>query len=446
MKLLTTTIAVLTLLVGVAGHASAQETIERQFLQQAPKLIKHFQDKGYRNVGVLKFLVARKSAEAGKMPKLSDNVGTLNMLLARRLELALILANSPLQPIGIIENASAVAQRTRGASHMSRDGRLRLFEARYPLAWGNSEVEPDAFVTGVAQIAGDLRTLTISLLAFDRRSNQLAPVLQEFTAASRADQLSEMGESFVLRGAFDDGNVNLTTPENKVQQKIIQTALQVHDKTITHPASQTDAPVTLEISYHGRNIPYEIKDGKAFIPEPDEDQDVLLVLKRDAAKENYGVVLKVNGENTLDKERQPDLYCQRWVLEAGRGPAGIEGYYMSNNMLGRFRGLSAAESKAKEFNYGNDVGTITMTVFREFKGKERTPDIADDAAKEQAVARLTTPKDRPKNFHALKASLLEDANRGLIGEGQRVGAKLETVSFTPDPRPVMCLTVVYYKR
>src|SRR4051794_35954696 len=130
----------------VAGLAPpplrAQESLERQFVQQAPQLIRHLQDQGYKNVGVLKFLVARDG-------KPSDNAGTLNLLLARRLELALILANAPKTPVGIVENASAVAQTTPQASYLSKDDRPRLFAAKYPLAWGKQRVSPDAFVTGL---------------------------------------------------------------------------------------------------------------------------------------------------------------------------------------------------------------------------------------------------------------------------------------------------------
>jgi hypothetical protein len=64
------------------------------------------EEKKYRNVGVLKFLVAREGKK-----DFSDNAGTLNMLLARRLEVALVLANDRKNLLGIIRNASAVAAR-----------------------------------------------------------------------------------------------------------------------------------------------------------------------------------------------------------------------------------------------------------------------------------------------------------------------------------------------
>src|SRR5262245_33010669 len=88
------------------GRALAEEPVEleRALVRKAPAVIKKLKEKGYKNVGVLKFLAAKEGG------KLTDNVGTMNTLLAQRLELALALANSPKEPIGLIENASAVAK------------------------------------------------------------------------------------------------------------------------------------------------------------------------------------------------------------------------------------------------------------------------------------------------------------------------------------------------
>ena len=47
---------------------------------------------------------------------------------------------------------------------------------------------------------------------------------------------------------------------------------------------------------------------------------------------------------------------------------------------------------------------------------------------------------------AIKAQLLEDANRGLILPGQREPAKVEAVTFVADPSPIMAVTIVYYRK
>jgi hypothetical protein len=417
--------------------SSAEEPLEleRALVRKAPALIAKFKEKGYRNVGVLKFMAAKEEG------KLTDNVGTLNLLLARRLELALVLANETRDknPVGIIENASAVAQNIPGASHLSRDNRLKLFSAQYPLAWGNQKVQPDAFLTGMVVVSRDLKLLTISLMSFDRSDNKLAPILEDLTVKNRPDQLAELGESFVMRGGFEGGKAELALSE----------AEKVKSAAAVHPAVDPKAPVKLEIQYDGRAVPVDVRDGIARVPEPQEGQRVELVLRR--GESPFGrlkAVLKVNGESTTsNKQRLPDAACWGWFLERGSRPSLIGGYYFDDGTVEKFRVLSRAESKAREIDYGADVGTITLTVFRERAEKRPLPKLDDeDEVKVAAVAKTALPSEKPKNFAALKATLLEDADRGLLGGGERVkSGSLEAVSFDADPVPVMSLTIVYYK-
>jgi hypothetical protein len=424
-----------------ASTCQGQESLERGLLKQAPKLIKYFKDQGYKNVGVLKFLVMREGDK-----KFSDNVGTMNLLAARRLELALILANDPRNPVGIIDNASAVASRIAGASHLKKDARQKLFTSEYPLAWGKDMVRPDAFVTGKAEISKDLRKLTLSLEVFGRATNKLDPWGEDFQVANSTDRLAEMGESFQLRGVFDDGQTDVVKAKN--QEKVYEDAIKVHKQQAKHPADPTrqdQQPVTLEVRYDKRPIPLEFRNGKAFIQEPRQGQSVVFGLKRDAGKEKYGVVLKVNGENTLEKERLPDLSCKKWILYPGLGPWQIDGYYVGKTVE-FFRVASEAESQQRAFHYGPDVGTITMTVFREQKGKVREGILDDDAQYETVVKKVTELKDRPNNYNALKAQLLADANRELIVGGKIGSSDVEVVHFTADPNPIMSVTIVYYQR
>jgi len=428
----------------LGAESPRPQPLERELLRVAKELVKELKDRGYANVGVLKFQISKD----GK--SLSDHAGTLNVLLARRLEVALVMANSPRQPLGIIDNATAVAHRTPGANHLSREGRQKLFAATYPLAWGNKDVTADAFVTGIAQVSPDLKTLEISLLAFDRKNNKLEPILKDFTVLNLPEQLSELGESFSTRGLFDKGTITQAGEKEK-EEKIVQVAAKVKERKEPHPARDAQAPVKLEVRYDGQPVPLEVREGRAFVPEPREGQMVELVLKRDGSGDRYGVVLKVNGENTVFKERLPDLKCKRWILDPGDRPLTVKGYQLNNNELERFRVLSAPESKDREISYGADVGMITLTVFKELKGRPKPPDPSDEAKEATVVAKATLQTkpeqgepDRPSTFGSLKARLMADANRGLIGEGQREQGGVTLVKFVPDPLPVMTLTVIYY--
>src|SRR5215216_1781064 len=195
-------IALAALVVAAPAHAA---DLEEALLDRAKALIKHSQAKPYKTVGVLKFLGAKDGTA------FSDNLGTVNTLLARRLEVALILANDPRNPIGMIDDASAVAARTPGANHRTPEGRKALLAAQYKLAWGDPRVRvtPDAFLTGLVEVSKDLKTLRVSFLAFDRKTNKLEPVpgVPDAVVANRPAALVELGESFTVRGAFDDGKV-----------------------------------------------------------------------------------------------------------------------------------------------------------------------------------------------------------------------------------------------
>ncbi len=75
---------------------------------------------GVRNVGVLKYRVKK-----GDQP-VSARIGTLNLDLAARREIALVLATDIKAPLGIIHDASAVTARTPGANHLTEPGRRAL--------------------------------------------------------------------------------------------------------------------------------------------------------------------------------------------------------------------------------------------------------------------------------------------------------------------------------
>ena len=62
--------------------ATAADGLEKELLVQAPKLLKGLKESGYKNIGVLKFLV-----KIGDKPS-SDRVGTLNQRLTEKLEMA----------------------------------------------------------------------------------------------------------------------------------------------------------------------------------------------------------------------------------------------------------------------------------------------------------------------------------------------------------------------
>jgi hypothetical protein len=95
------------------------------------------------------------------------------------------------------------------------------------------------------------------------------------------------------------------------------------------------------------------------------------------------------------------------------------------------------------------TGTITLVVFREKTVREEPPLLDDEAEDLVALSRGVLPQERPQTLAALKFQLREGSgqgrSRGMIVEGQRLGAAVRTVEFQPDPTPVMSATITYYR-
>jgi hypothetical protein len=428
----------------VAPPASAA-SLEEGLLAQAASVLKACRDKGYKNVGVLKFHVSKD----GKT--LSHNVGTLNLSLARRMEIALVLQNDPRNPIGVIRDASSVAAKLDGVNHRTAAGRAPLFGTTYPLMWGTDSVTPDAFVSGFAVVDDDRRTMEVDLNLFDRTAKPVT-IGEAFSAAVPAGSLIEFGESFSLRGAFDGGQVAPAAPVGPAaEQKAATVAVATANAAVSHPLqAQSGCPVALEFRYDGRPAPMEFKGGRAFVPSPAPGQKVELVLTRDGGPESYGVVLKVNGENTLGRQTKPDFECRKWVMPKGCSPYVIRGYQTGGKVAQEFSVLNGRESAKQAVNYGADVGTVTYTVFRAAAGAPPAPPAGEFGKKVVAVHTLDVPK-KP-SLKLLRESYLEDFGTkgafgddgGLVVPGREIENGTTPTRFVPDPTPLAAVTVVYF--
>jgi hypothetical protein len=214
----------------------------------------------------------------------------------------------------------------------------------------------------------------------------------------------------------------------------------------SNPLQDANAPASLEVLYDGKPVTIVFRDGQALVPEPQEGQKVELSVRRlDTSAELFGVVVLVNGENTLYKQRLPPAQCSKWVLEPNSDPIRLTGYKTGPDKGEAFRVLSRAESKSNEVYYGVDVGTITLVVFREKRGNDEAKLLTEEEEDLAAVHRGTLPTSRPRNLAALKQQLHADASRGLIGSGEQIKIETVKVKFNVDPTPIMSATVRYYK-
>ena len=442
----------------LSERVDASDELESQYREQASKILDALRADNISTVGVLKF-----SVRIGDGP-FPGNVGTLNTRLVEKLELALALANPARKTdehkqVGVVRGASDIAATIDGATHLSAGGRNLLFSKPYPLAWKHrdkTDVVPDAFIVGVVQIESDLSSMQIELMLLKKSASTLTP-LATLTVPTDLEDLIDSGESFTTRGIFDGGRVE--EDKAKTEEVVRKKALLVRTETLgestpqrstQHPfSSSSDAPIKFEVWYDNNLQNYEFRDGAAFVKEPQEGQQVILAVRRKGSDRNrYGIIVRVNGENTLYRERIPDAKASLWILEPNLTEFSIRGFQIDGGQRQQFRVLSDTDSESRKFDYGRDIGMISVSVYEEQTGTpaQLSDDELDLAVQSQAQLPDETTESRGQLGSSLFDQLLaQDTTRGLISEGANEAAKIDTVQFTPKSTPVMAASVRYYK-
>ncbi|HCO25109.1 MAG: hypothetical protein CME31_01790 [Gimesia sp.] len=426
------------------------DTLNQGMQKQIPKIIDYLNEHEFKTVGVLKFRVKKPGQ------KTTSSAGPLNSHLADRLEVGLILANpfDEARQLNIIKDASATAAKIDKANHLSEAGRKAFFGPRFKLAWGNKSEVADAFLTGVVQMHDDNQRATIGILCFNRNGGGLEKACEVFDVNLDAETLGELGESFLLRGAFDGGSTQLAFKDHQKQkqQQILKAAARVKTQQVKFPLDDSAAPIKLEILYDGHPVAVELRDGQAFVAEPQTGQKVELALNRNHSTQGrLGAVLKVNGENTLYRQVVRDIDCAKWILSPDHKRTVVKGYQLQGNKAEKFTVLSKSDSAKRAMDYGREVGQIQLTVFQELKGAKPVPTILNEEDQDLiAMLRGVHPSGQPKNLGALKhqirlAGRKEAQTRGLIVQGKKSANKVQTVIFNADPTPVMSVTITYFK-
>ena len=377
----------------VEARADDAVSIDRALKQRAPEIKKYLLDHSYKNVGVLKFLA---SASDGK-PR--DDLGAFNRTLADRLEVALVLSldADDEDKISILTHASDVVKNS-GDDHRTEAGRAAFF-ADHPLAIRRAWVLPkqsesapaDAFLTGEAVLARDCKTVTLSIQIFGRDDPKtLHTIGKEFTAAVDPRTLTECDVSYAHhKGAKENWD---DTPTDQVTKLDVVTPTFPGAHALP-PDKETDrqqqwknllkqSPVKLEIRYNGKLV--TINEGT--VPTPGLNDKVTFTLENTDPETTYGVVLKINGDSTIDKQTLPPLDCYKWVLAPGKKIT-INGYQRSNQKAEEFKVLAPMASK--DLNYGDNTGVFSLVVFREAAKEEQAAFVQKDEQHNQEVKAIS---------------------------------------------------------
>lgn len=357
------------------------DNMDGAILGQAKKIRDYLRDHQYQNVGVLKFRVQKANAAP------SWRIGPLNINLASRLENALVLINDPEKPLGIIHDADRVAQERHLPNYATDAGMEKLFQQKFPLAWGNQSVQADVFLTGLVRVAADLKQVTVSVHAFAPNASQLSPVVT-FTVLIDRELLNDLGESFFLSSR------SLNNKRTRALDIEAAEDAAVREKSQGESSVQTSEKLfDFEIRYDGKPqtvSPNPQEPGKFIVAEPQQGQKVTVFI-RSLAQERIGVALMINGKNSLYEEEGEPRTGRKWILD----PTGddntneIMGFQVDENNTKPFRVLSPAESEAMQFT--ENLGLITFAVFRTSKDKPPDPD-------QKNVQKGDVPADTAMNF------------------------------------------------
>jgi hypothetical protein len=321
---------------GVLVPATARaDRLDMQLNKEMPRIIDYLKDKGYKNVGILRFRVQKGNRDAR-----FDNA-PLNGNLASRLENLLVIHVGPggKPAFGVIHDAgnNAAAQKV-GSWFSNRAERMKLFDIQLPLAWGSSKVNAEAFLSGTVKTSADLKKTTVMIGCFDRANPTLKQVHQ-FTIATDRNLVRDLGYSWTLTAAQRKALVARRSDDN-LDDGIIESGKGNEGRTDqekprkSQPGQASPASIAgIELKMMVDGKEWDIReagaggDGPRWQLEcPPPGKKIVFLLKNTSSK-RLGVVVKLNGVSTVNQQTEASEGCRKWVIPAGK-TYDIDGFYM----------------------------------------------------------------------------------------------------------------------
>jgi hypothetical protein len=429
---------------------AAGDPIDEALFNTAGSILDTLKKKGFSNVGVLKFLVRHGDGEP------SDDVGDLNLTLANKLEVALILANND-SKFGIIDKASeqVVREKLLAANHRTEEGRQAFFLRKFELAWSRDKVDPSGFLTAVATFSQDLKALKVQIQVFDK-SGKIEDIAAALSAPPNPELLAQAGFSYALTPSRQKALIAGDPPPAREVQKreIVEQVARAATPAPTQkeaPSSLADCPIKMAVLYNGKPV----MSGGATVPEPKSTDRVEFKLDN-PTEGTYAVVLLVNGENTLYQERSAPAACRKWVLGPGMSVT-VRGFQTGQDKVAPFMVLPPEEPLPDAVRYGDHAGTFRLVVFH---GKMSDVNPAENTAKADAkdAATLAMARTRggtrpagvkPQSLKALQADLRgrldAEGSRGYVVKGGATEMfETRSVYFVASPElPVADISLRY---
>lgn len=392
----------------------------------ADNVLREARKAGYKNLGVLKFQVI-----VGKDGKPTFDAGLLNANMASRLEYALIMANDSKAPIGVTRNASqAAAAKDKNAGYATADSRKALFVHDYPLAWGDKPVKVDCFLTGDVYLVDNLKKTKVVIKVFDRQNPAAQREVQTFEVPTDRSILTDSGLTFSLakRGAVGD------------DEAVEEAAARFEEKPLQPTPDSVENLVGVKIFYDNKEQTLKNVGGTLRVDEPQKGVKIRFGLEN-KTNEKLGVVLRINGINTLQMEGPEKQIeeCLRWVLDA-KGKYEVDGFWIEKTKKVPF----VVESPGALPNLDPlKMGLIEVAVFRQ------DPEAKVSTRGFTNLRGLASKNVQAKTLDELKLKLLplsssKATHKGIIagGNAQEVG-KLDEKALD-SPNFAGLLTIRYF--
>jgi len=374
----------------LAPAAARADKMDVQLNEHMPEIVKHIKGKGYKNVGVLRF-------RADKGTGAHFDLGPINGNMAERVENLMVLHDSSKDEaskpaFGIIHEAGSAAMHQKiGAWYKKPDEAKKLFGASYPLAWGNSKVKADAFITGKVALTKDFKHATVTIECMDVKSAGKPVKVTEFTLDSDRHLVRDFNLPYTLTRdqkvtlARSRGKARSAEEQQKVEQKVDDVVLEQAQKQQkkqqkkepvqpTEQPGQVDGPATpqqvggikLRITASGKDVTPRAntsQTGDYEIDCPAKGSEITFHLENTSDKE-LGVVLKVGGQNTIGEQRETAEQCRKWLVPAKKTYE-IKGFYTGDKFdsLKKFVVMSKDEAKQVVSQLDDSLDLVEMYVF-----------------------------------------------------------------------------------
>jgi hypothetical protein len=398
---------------------SQAEEVDKLLYRQARKLYETIAAKKAGVVGVLKFR-AQKAVEPETF-----FAGPINIHMADMLESVLIAGRFNLdQNTKIVRNASLTASSAgQRLNYLNPVDRTKLFNLVYTEAEGQT-VTPDVFFTGLVKLDQKTHQTTVVIEAFDKEGQSIEEIVR-FTADSDRNVLGDFGQAYILarRDVFArpdaDGVIAAETQNAPWAGRI-------------SPASRSDSLAMLRMTLNSEPIPFELDpDGTSpgalrfTCREPLETDTVQFAIQNVTKDVRVACVLKVNGENTLFRERDAAVNCRKWIVGPGESKT-IGGFYDGEVGKNMRKFVVRKSPNPDEPLSPSLVGTLDFHVFVE--------DRDGPARADSDVAPITRglPRDLT-NYADLNRALFKSGDlkkRGIILAGAaEQGYKLQPMEF-----------------